>query len=92
MAAVTTGRVFGKAPAGASVRVSSPEYGIRRGIPVNASGRYEVTWLPIGVYTVEVVDGGQPVAKHPSVQVFVDRGSRVDFDCAPGQCPEMAAR
>jgi hypothetical protein len=90
-AAVTTGRVFGYAPAGATVLVSSSEFGIRHTTPVNAKGRYQVTWLPIGVYEVTVVDHGEPLARHPSVQVFVDRGSRVDFSCTNGQCSELAA-
>ena len=90
-AAVTTGRVFGQAPAGATVLVSNPEFGIQRKITANAEGRYEVTWLPVGVYTVTVVDNGQPLVKHPSVQLFVDRGSRVDFSCTYGQCAEVAA-
>ena len=90
-AAVTTGRVFGQAPAGATVLVSNAEFGIQRETTANAEGRYQVTWLPIGVYTVTVVDNGQPLVKHPSVQILVDRGSRVDFNCTYGQCSEVAA-
>lgn len=90
-AAVTTGSVVGHAPAGATVQVSNPEFGIQRNIPVNAKGRYAATWLPIGVYSVTVVDHGQAVAQHPSVPVLVDRGARVDFSCANGQCSEVAA-
>ena len=92
VAAVTTGRVFGKAPAGASVLISSPDYGIHRRSQVNAGGHYQVTWLPIGVYTVTVIDDGQPLIEHPSVPVSVDRGSRVDFNCVQGRCSEMAGR
>jgi len=91
LAAVTTGMVVGRAPAGATVLVSNPDFGIQRRIPVNAGGHYSATWLPIGVYSVTVLDNGQALAQHPSVQVLVDRGSRVDFNCANGQCSEMAA-
>jgi hypothetical protein len=87
----TTGRVVGKAPAGATVLVRNDEFGIQRKIETNAKGRYLVNWLPIGVYTVTVVDNGKPLAEHPSVQVFVDRGSRVDFNCIDGRCSEFAA-
>ncbi|MCX7512168.1 carboxypeptidase-like regulatory domain-containing protein [Frateuria sp. STR12] len=90
-AAVTKGSVFGDAPAGAMVQVSSAEFGINRTIPVNAKGRYQVGWLPIGIYTVTVLDHGQPRARHPSVQVYVDRGSRVDMGCGYGRCTELAA-
>lgn len=88
---VTTGRIFGNAPSGATVMVSSSEFAIHRTMPVDANGRYLVTSLPIGVYEVTVIDHGQPRAKHPSVQVFVDGGSRVDFGCAYGPCSELAA-
>lgn len=90
-AAETTGRVFGQAPSNATVLVSSPEFAIQRKIPVGADGRYMASWLPIGVYEVTVIDNGQALVRHPSVQVFVDRGSRVDFSCANGQCSELAA-
>lgn len=90
-AAETTGRVFGQAPAGSTVLVNSPEFGLQRTIPVNAKGRYVASWLPIGVYTVTVVNNGEPLVRHPSVQIFVDRGSRVDFSCAYGRCSELAA-
>ena len=87
----TTGRVVGRAPAGATVLVRNAEFGIQHQIEVNRKGRYVVSWLPIGVYTVTVVDNGQPLIQHPSVQVFVDRGSRVDFNCTYGRCSELAA-
>lgn len=90
-AAETTGRVFGNAPAGATVTVGSPEFGFERNIPVNDKGRYELGWLPIGIYTVTVARDGQALFEHPSVQVYVDRGSRVDFSCPGGQCSDVAA-
>lgn len=91
-AAETTGRVFGQAPSGATVLVSSPEFAIQRKIPVGDDGRYAAGWLPIGIYEVTVIDNGQALVRHPSVQVYVDRGSRVDFDCAyGGRCSEVAA-
>lgn len=87
----TTGKVFGNAPAGATVQVASPEFAIQRNIQANADGRYSVGWLPIGIYEVTVVDNGQALVKHPSVQVYVDRGSRVDFSCPDGRCSDVAA-
>ena len=90
-AAETTGRVFGNAPAGSTVTVGSPEFGFERNIPVNADGRYQLGWLPIGIYTVSVARDGQALYEHPSVQVYVDRGSRVDFSCGAGQCSDVAA-
>jgi hypothetical protein len=90
-AAVTTGRVFGHAPAGATVVASDPDHGIQRRSTANAEGRYLITWLPLGAYTVTVLDNGQPAVEHPDVQLVVDHGSRVDFGCPYGQCAEVAA-
>lgn len=90
-AAVTTGMVAGRAPAGATVLVSNPGFGIQHRVPVNDEGRYSATWLPIGVYTVSLLQNDQPVAEQSSVQVYVDHGSRVDFSCPNGQCSEVAA-
>src|SRR3569623_2524094 len=83
---ITTGRVFGRAPAGATVLVSSPEIGIHRTIRANDKGLYRMGWVPVGNYQVSVLDDGQPTALHPNVQVIVDTGSRVDFGCADGRC------
>jgi hypothetical protein len=88
----TTGRVFGSAPAGATVLISSADFGIQRSVPVNAAGRYAVGWLPIGVYTVTAMESGKPLVEHPGVPILVDRGSRVDFACVEGRCSEMAQR
>jgi hypothetical protein len=86
----TTGRVFGNAPAGSTVLVSSADFGIRREVPVNGAGRYVADWLPIGVYTVTAMASGKPLVEHSSVPVLVDRGSRVDFNCVQGQCSQVA--
>ena len=88
---ITTGRVFGRAPAGATVLVSSPEIGIHRTIRANDRGLYRMGWVPVGIYSVTVLDNGQPTVMHPNVQVLVDTGSRVDFGCFHGRCSEVAA-
>lgn len=88
----TTGRVFGSAPAGATVVISSADFGIQRTVPVDQAGRYSVNWLPIGVYTVTAMENGNALVEHPGVPILVDRGSRVDFACVQGRCSEMAQR
>ena len=88
----TAGRVFGKAPAGETVLVQSSANGLQHEGQVNAKGRYAINRLPVGVYTVTLEKGGQPVARHLNVGVVVGRGSRVDFNCAEGQCGETASR
>lgn len=89
---MTTGRVFGNAPAGATVLVQSPEMGLQRTAEVDPSGRYRLAWLPVGNYTVTVLETGQSLVEHPGVPVLVDRGSRVDFHCEQGRCSEVAQR
>ena len=86
----TAGDVFGKAPAGDSVFAKSATNGTQREAQVDAKGRYAIRSLPIGVYTVTLKANGQAVAKHLNVPVVVGRGIKVDFDCAQGQCGDVA--
>lgn len=91
-AQATAGRVFGKAPAGETILVQNSADGLQREGQANAKGRYTISHLPVGVYTVTLEKDGQPVAKHLKVGVGVGRGSRVDFNCAQGKCGETASR
>ena len=86
----TAGDVFGKAPAGDTVFAKSATNGTQREVQVDAKGRYSIRSLPIGVYTVTLKANGQAVAKHLNVPVVVGRGIKVDFDCAQGQCGDVA--
>lgn len=90
---MTGGRVLGRAPAGATVVVSSPDFGIHRKIQANAKGHYDAGWLPIGVYVVTVYDhNGQPLVVHRNVPTLVGGGARVDFSCPFGSCSEVASK
>lgn len=82
----TAGSIFGKAPAGDSVVAKSTTTGVQRHTTADASGRYRLGQLPMGVYTVTLKDHGTPVVKRPHVQVIVGRGINVDFDCSENQC------
>jgi hypothetical protein len=88
----TAGKVFGKAPAGASVAARSNTTGTRREVKVADDGRYSIRELPVGTYTVTLKENGQAVMKHVNVPVIVGRGIQVDFDCAPGKCTETAGK
>jgi hypothetical protein len=88
----TAGMVFGKAPAGDTISAHSTTNGTQRAVRVRADGRYAIRELPVGVYTVTLEENGQPVLKHPNVPVGAGRGSKVDFDCAQGQCAEVASK
>jgi hypothetical protein len=88
----TAGKVFGKAPIGASVAARSDSTGAQREVKVDSVGRYSIHALPVGVYTVTLKENGQPVMKHIKVPVIVGRGSEVDFNCMPGKCSETASK
>lgn len=89
-AQATAGDVFGNAPAGDRVLAKSATSGTQREVAVDAKGRYSIRSLPVGVYTVVLKVNGQPVLKHLNVPVVVGRGIQVNFDCAPGQCGDVA--
>lgn len=81
----TAGVVFGKAPAGDSVFALSNTSGFQREVQVGSDGRYSLRALPVGVYTVTLLENGKPVLKHLNVPVVVGRGIKVDFDSAAGK-------
>jgi hypothetical protein len=89
-AQATAGHIFGKAPAGDTVRAKSTTTGLQRHVEVDAKGRYTLSALPVGVYTVTLEENGKPVVKHLNVGVIVNRGIKVDFDCTQGQCGQLA--
>lgn len=91
-AQATAGSIFGKAPAGDTVRAKSTTNGLQRHVEVDAKGRYSIGALPVGVYTVTLEENGKPVVKHLNVQVVVNRGINVSFDCTQGECGKLASK
>ena len=83
-AQATTGSVFGTAPvsAGETVRVVSTQTGLTREVAVGSDGRYGANQLPVGNYTVSLVQNGTVVATHDDVQVTVAGGTAVAFSAA----------
>jgi hypothetical protein len=78
----TTGSVFGTAPvvAGETVRVVNNQTGFSREVPVDSSGRYSATNLPIGNdYTVSLISNGQVVSSQDHVAVSVNGGTKIPF-------------
>lgn len=73
----TTGNIYGTAPAGTTVVVSNKS-GLSRTITADASGRYNVSSLPVGDYTVEA----QGVGKR-DITVTVGTGAYVPFGSDP---------
>ncbi|HWJ94526.1 MAG TPA: carboxypeptidase-like regulatory domain-containing protein, partial [Telluria sp.] len=75
-----TGIIYGRveAPAGATVNLTNTETGLKRSATVDASGRYQVTALPIGHYKVELVRNGS-VAGTTEVDVVSGQGADASF-------------
>lgn len=86
----TAGRIFGSAPAGETITVHGTS-GVHRHAKANAKGRYTITSLPMGVYTVALEKDGNAVDTRSNIPLTVGRGSEVDFACGHDQCAESAS-
>lgn len=75
----TTGNIFGQAEPGDTVTVSSAATGINRDVTVDSSGRYSVSNLPVGSYTVTLKKGGAVVDTRNGVSIGPGAGSAVNF-------------
>lgn len=75
----TTGTIYGtvESAAGAEVVVESKETGFKRTIKPDASGRFNLTSVPAGTYTVTLLRNGQVVSKQEGVDVRISQGSEV---------------
>jgi TonB-dependent receptor-like protein len=84
LAQATTGSVFGTAPvsAGETVRVVNSQTGLTRVVAVDSAGRYSANQLPVGDYTVSLMQNGNVVATQNHVQVTVAGGTSVPFAAA----------
>jgi outer membrane receptor for ferrienterochelin and colicin len=84
-AQTTTGAIYGNVPGGAGTTVLvQNESGMSRTVPVDASGRYNVSNLPVGTYTVTLQRDGQTVDSRRNVTVLVGGGIDVSFGAGPG--------
>jgi TonB-dependent Receptor Plug Domain. len=86
LAQSTVGSIFGTAPvsAGETVRVVNNQTGLTREVPVDSTGRYSIGNLPVGNYSVSLLQGGSVVASRDHVSVSVSGGSAVPFSTAEG--------
>ncbi|WP_434027012.1 TonB-dependent receptor [[Pseudomonas] boreopolis] len=74
----TTGSIYGNAPEGAVVVVTSST-GLSRTIPVDAAGKYSISQLPVGTYTVTVKQGDQIIGTREGITLRVGSGTDVSF-------------
>ncbi|XRD90977.1 TonB-dependent receptor [Dyella nitratireducens] len=84
LAQATTGTIFGQAPvaAGETVQIVGGS-GFNRTVAVGQDGRYSVT-LPVGTYTVTLVQNGQTVQTKQNVTALAAKSVAVDFVTAGG--------
>jgi len=76
----TTGSIHGNAPADGETTVQVKNAsGVTRTVAVDDSGRYNVTNLPIGTYTVSLLRDGQVIDSREDVVLLVGSGSNVSF-------------
>jgi hypothetical protein len=85
----TGGSIFGWAPAGQTVTVKGLTSGARRHVTVKDSGRYSISRLPLGIYTVTLEKDGKPVDTRSNVPLKVGRGAEVDFACPQDHCEKL---
>ena len=80
----TTGSVYGTAPvaAGETVRIVNNQTGLTREVAVDSAGRFSANQLPVGDYTVSLMQGGNVVASRDHVSVSVSGGAQVPFAAA----------
>jgi hypothetical protein len=86
----TSGAIFGAAPAGESVTVTSAG-GVSRTVAVDANGRYSASNLPVGTYTVTLTKGGETVSSRGNVTIAAGAGTEVDFGGASTNATELTA-
>jgi hypothetical protein len=82
----TTGGIFGQAPvaAGQTVVVTS-DTGLSREIPVDDRGRYSISQLPLGTYTVSLRANGQTIDTRQNIVLKVGAGTEVSFAASDAQ-------
>ena len=78
----TTGQIFGKAPAASGQTVQATGVaGTVRTVTVGADGSYSLRNLPVGSYTVNLMNKGEVVATR-EITVTPGGGSEIDFSGA----------
>ena len=87
----TQGQIFGHAPAasGQTIQIKG-ESGAARTATINADGTYLVRGLPVGKYTVSLMDNGSVVSTR-NITVTPGGGSEVDFAGSSQNAQELAA-
>ncbi len=79
-----TGGIFGTVTnaAGKSLLVAQKGSGIQRSITLDESGKYNLTSLPVGLYTVQLVEGGKVVSTYNDVEVRINQNAEISFSAS----------
>ena len=79
-----TGGIYGTVTnaAGKSLVLSQKGSGIQRSITLDAGGKYNVTSLPVGLSTVQLVEGGKVVSTYNDVEVRLSQNVEVSFSAS----------
>src|ERR1700754_3620970 len=88
----TTGSIFGQAPVaeGETVQAKSTS-GVTREVAVDAEGRYSIGSLPLGTYTVALMQGGKAVDSRNNVTLQVGSGTEVSFEAASAAATSLGS-
>lgn len=81
----TTGSIFGHGPAGGTVTARS-DIGAARHGTINDSGRYRLSNVPMGTYTVTLEKDEKTLDTRKNITITVGRGAQVDFACENDNC------
>ena len=81
----TTASIFGQGPAGATV-IAQSTTGAQRHIVIGDKGRYRMSPVPMGTYTVRLEKDEKVIDSRPNITLTVGRGAEVDFACTDDKC------
>ena len=88
----TTGTIFGTAPVatGETVQIQSAN-GVNREVPVDSSGHYSASRLPLSSYSVTLKRDGNVVDSRKGITLTVGAGTQVSFSGSPDGTTNLQA-
>lgn len=84
-AQATAGTIGGHGPAGARVMAESST-GAHRDVTIDKKGRYRLSGLTMGTYTVSLEKDGKVVDTRKNIPLQVGGNRQIDFACENDQC------
>jgi hypothetical protein len=81
----TTASMFGQGPAGGLVTARS-DAGVQRHATIGGNGRYRISPIPMGTYSVTLEKDGKVVDTRKKITLTVGKGAEVDFACENDKC------